>query len=162
MTTEAGLLAALGSLSYATAATQAGRVSYYFSNRVYLLVGMHIAMAAGLGIVFIAWRLAVALLGVTIMGIGFGLSLSLYRSMITELAPSSSRGGLVSLAESGGRFTSTVTPIMMGTAIAVLTSWLGFAASVRVVGVSIGLLASTIGVIALLLASLSMPIQHAG
>ena len=161
-TTEAGLLAALGSLSYATAATQAGRVSNHFSNQVYLLVGMHISMAAGLGIVFIAWRLAVALLGVTIMGIGFGLSLSLYRSMITELAPSSSRGGLVSLAESGGRLTSTVTPIMMGTAIAVLTSWLGFAASVRVVGVSIGLLASTIGVIALLLASLSTPIQHAG
>lgn len=147
--TDAGILAALGSLSYATAATQAGRISALFDSRLYPLVVMNVAMAGGMAIVFLANSLPTAYFGVVVMGAGFGLSLSLYRSIITNLAPPSLRGGYVSLAEGVGRFTSTMAPIVMGAAIAVATQWLGFQASVRAVGVGIGALTSTVAILAL-------------
>lgn len=156
---QAGLLAALASLSYATAATQAGRITAAFESRLYPLVAMNVAMAAGLGIIFATESLAVAFVGVTLMGVGFGVVLSLYRSIITNLAPPTLRGGLVSLGEGVGRMTSTVTPILMGAAIAVATQWVGFAEAVRLVGISTGVLAAAVAVVCLFLMSAAPPIR---
>ena len=147
--TEAGVLAALGSISYALSATQVGRISAFFDSRFYPLVGMNVAMGGGLALVFLADTLQLALLGAVVMGVGFGLSISIYRTIITNLAPPSLRGGLVSLAEGGGRFTSTLTPIVMGAGIAVASSTLGYEPAVRAVGVAVGVVAAGIAIAAL-------------
>ncbi|UHQ98590.1 MFS transporter (plasmid) [Natrinema zhouii] len=158
--TDAGLLAAIGSLTYALSATQAGRIFARFDSQFYPLVAMHAAMAGGLGVVFIAGSLPLAFVGVVLMGVGFGISLSLYRSIITNLAPPSFRGGLVSLAESGGRVTSTFTPVVMGGAIAIAMQWMAFDAAVQIVGIGTGLAAASVGVGSLILAKFSPPIQN--
>ena len=147
--TQAGLLAALASVSYALAATQVGRISAWFDSRFYPLVGMNVAMAGGIAIVFLAGSLQVALLGAIVMGAGFGLSISLYRTIITNLAPASLRGGLVSLAEGGGRLTSTLTPIVMGGAIAIASRTLGYGPAVRAVGVGVGVFAGGLAIASL-------------
>ncbi|OYR57512.1 hypothetical protein DJ71_26225 [Halorubrum sp. E3] len=100
---EAGVLAALASLTYALAATQAGRIADVFDDRLYPLVAMNLSMGVGLALVFLARSLAVAAVGVVFMGAGFGLVLSIYRSVITTLPPADLRGGLVSLGEGSGR-----------------------------------------------------------
>lgn len=157
--TDAGLLAAIGSLTYALSATQAGRIFVRFDSQFYPLAAMHAAMASGLSIVFIAGSLPLAFIGVVLMGIGFGISLSLYRSLITNLAPPSFRGGLVSLAESGGRVTSTLTPVVMGSAIAISMQWISFDAAVQLVGIGTGMAAAGVGIGSLILAKYSPPVQ---
>jgi hypothetical protein len=45
---------------------------------------------------------------------------TLYRSTISTVAPEALRGSLVSLGESAGRIGSTVAPVVMGGAVAVV------------------------------------------
>ena len=156
---EAGVLAALASLTYALAATQAGRISALFDDRLYPLIATNLSMGAGLALVFLARSLAVAAVGVVFMGIGFGLVLSIYRSVITTLPPPDLRGGLVSLSEGSGRAAATMTPILMGVAVAVATSVLGFETAVRAVGVGTGVVSGGVGIACLLLMSASPPIR---
>jgi MFS family permease len=159
---EAGALAALASLMYALAASQAGRVSARFDDRLYPLIATNVAMGGGLALAFLARSLGVAAVGVAFMGIGFGLVLSIYRSVITTLPPADLRGGLVSLGEGSGRAGATATPIIMGVAIAVATGPLGFEAAVRAVGVGTGVLGAGAGIACLLLMSASPPIRMDG
>ncbi|QAU11620.1 MFS transporter [Halorubrum sp. BOL3-1] len=156
---EAGVLAALASLTYALAATQAGRIADVFADRLYPLVATNLSMGAGLALIFLAPSLAVAAAGVVFMGAGFGLVLSIYRSVITTLPPADLRGGLVSLGEGSGRAAATATPVFMGVAVAVATGPLGFETAVRAVGVGTGLLGGGVGVVCLLLMSASPPIR---
>jgi len=160
--TEAGVLAALASLTYALAATQAGRVAAHFDDRLYPLVATNLSMGGGLALAFLAESLAVAAVGVAFMGAGFGLVLSIYRSVITTLPPADLRGGLVSLGEGSGRAGATATPVVMGVAVAVATGPLGFEAAVRAVGVGTGLLGAGVGIACLLLMSASPPIRMEG
>jgi len=160
--TEAGILAALASLTYALAATQAGRVAAHFDDRLYPLVATNLSMGGGLALAFLAESLAVAAVGVAFMGAGFGLVLSIYRSVITTLPPADLRGGLVSLGEGSGRAGATATPVVMGVAVAVATGPLGFEAAVRAVGVGTGLLGAGVGIACLLLMSASPPIRMEG
>ena len=51
---EAGLLVTLGSVSYAVAASQAGRVTAWFESRRTPMIGMFLAFGAGLGVVAVA------------------------------------------------------------------------------------------------------------
>ncbi|MFC7323607.1 MFS transporter [Halorubrum rutilum] len=155
----AGALAAIASLTYALAATQAGRIADVFDDRLYPLVATNLSMGAGLALTFLAPSLAVAAVGVAFMGIGFGLVLSIYRSVITTLPPAELRGGLVSLGEGSGRAAATATPVIMGVAVALATRPLGFEAAVRAVGVGTGLLGGGVGVACLLLMSASPPIR---
>jgi len=159
---EAGILAALASLTYALAATQAGRVAAHFDDRLYPLVATNLSMGGGLALAFLAESLAVAAVGVAFMGAGFGLVLSIYRSVITTLPPADLRGGLVSLGEGSGRAGATATPVVMGVAVAVATGPLGFEAAVRAVGVGTGLLGAGVGIACLLLMSASPPIRMEG
>jgi len=160
--TEAGVLAALASLTYALAATQAGRVAAHFDDRLYPLVASNASMGGGLALAFLSGSLAVAAVGVAFMGAGFGLVLSIYRSVITTLPPADLRGGLVSLGEGSGRAGATATPVVMGVAVAVATGPLGFEAAVRAVGVGTGVLGAGVGIACLLLMSASPPIRMGG
>ena len=155
----AGGLAALASLAYALAASQAGRVADRFDDRLYPLVATNLSMGVGLALAFLAPSLPVAAAGVALMGIGFGLVLSTYRSVITALPPPDLRGGLVSLGEGSGRAAATVTPIAMGAAVAVGTAWVGFETAVRAVGVGAGVVSAGVGVACLLLMSAAPPIR---
>lgn len=157
--TEAGILAALASLTYALAASQAGRIAALFEDRLYPLVATNLSMGGGLTLTFLAPSLAVAAVGVVFMGIGFGLVLSIYRSVITTLPPADLRGGLVSLGEGSGRATATATPVVMGVAVAVTTTSLGFETAVRAVGVGTGVVSASVGIACLFLVSSSPPIR---
>ena len=159
---QAGVLAALASLTYALAATQTGRISAVFDDRLYPLIAANASMGAGIGLVFLATALPLAALGVILMGAGFGIVLSIYRSIVTDLAPPELRGGLVSLSEGTGRASATLTPILMGGAIAVAGSWLGFVPAVRAVGVATGIVGAVGGIGCLVLMSRAPPIRLDG
>ncbi|TKX73959.1 MFS transporter [Halorubrum sp. GN11_10-6_MGM] len=159
---EAGALAALASLTYALAATQAGRIAEVFDDRLYPLLALNLSMGTGLGLAFLARSLAVAAVGVALMGVGFGLVLSIYRSVITTLPPPDLRGGLVSLGEGSGRAAATATPVVMGVAVALATRPLGFEAAVRAVGAGAGVVGAGVGIVCLLLMSASPPIRMEG
>ncbi len=156
---EAGILAALASLTYALAASQAGRIADLFDDRLYPLIATNLSMGAGLALTFLAPSIAVAAVGVVFMGAGFGLVLSIYRSVITTLPPADLRGGLVSLGEGSGRAAATATPVVMGVAVAVASAALGFETAVRAVGVGTGVVSAGVGIACLLLMSTSPPIR---
>ncbi|MEF8758038.1 MAG: MFS transporter [Halobacteriales archaeon] len=155
---EAGLLAALGSVSYAISATQAGRIAALYDSRVVPMLVLNGALAGGIAVVFLAPSLPVAYAGMVLSGLGLGSLMSIYRSIITGLAPTSLRGGLVSLGEAVGRLAVTIAPIAMGAGIAVGTPRLGFATSIQVVGVGTGVVAASVGVAGILVARASPPI----
>jgi MFS family permease len=142
---EAGLLVTLGSVSYAVAASQAGRVTAWFGSRRAPMVGMFLALGAGLGVVAAAPSVPVSGLGVVLLGVGFGTLGSLYRSIMTGLAPEALRGGLVSLSESVGRIGITVAPVAMGALVATLRPSLGLPTAVRLTLVAVGVVGAVVG-----------------
>ena len=154
---QAGLLTAVGSVAFAGAASQAGRVTEVFDSRFYPLVAANCCLTAGLAVVLFAPGVPVAAAGILVTGVGFGLALSLYRSIVTGLAPQSLRAGLVSVAEAGGRVTATATPVAMGAAVAALAPGLGFGPALRVVGLGVAAVGGGGGVLCLLVARLSPP-----
>lgn len=156
---QAGLLVAVTSIAHAGAATQAGRITALFESRLWPLVGATVSMAIGLVVIGLAPVLPVALLGGLGVGAGFGVSLSLYRSVITGFT-TSFRGGLVSTGSSLGRIAATVAPLAMGAAVSVLTGPLGFVTAVRWTVVGTGLLSGAIGVLCLVIARMSPPITR--
>lgn len=156
---QAGVLAAILSTSYAIAATQAGRITARFDSRLYPLIAMNVSLAAGTVIVFLAPTIWIAYGGIVFMGAGFGVLLSIYRSIVTDLAPPDLRGGLVGITEPMGRIASTITPIAMGAGIALGTPRVGFATSIQLVGVSTGLIAAAVGIVCLLVLSASPPVR---
>lgn len=155
---QAGLLVALGSLTYATAASQAGRVTAHFDSRVPPMLGMFAALGVGMGLIALAPTVLLSGVGVVAIGTGFGMLGSLYRSIMTGLAPGQLRGGLVSLSESVGRVGITIVPIVMGAAIAFLRPSLGLPTAVRVTVAGVGALAATVGIVTVLLGDVD-PVQ---
>jgi MFS family permease len=152
---QAGLLTAIGSVAFAGAASQAGRVTAFFDSRFYPLVAANCCLTVGLAAVLFAPAIPVAAAGILVTGVGFGLTLSLYRSIVTGLASQSLRAGLVSVAEAGGRVTATATPVAMGAAVAALAPQLGLGPAVRVVGLGAALVGGGGGILCLLVARLS-------
>lgn len=73
----------------------------------------------------------VAAIGIAVAASGFGVSLSLYRSILAGFAPETLRGGLISLGESLGRVGATSAPILMSSFIGILEPTYGFAAALR-------------------------------
>lgn len=157
---QAGMLAAVGSLSYATSVMQAGRLTAYFDNQLYLLVGMNVTLAAGMIAIFLATSIWIAFVAIVLMGVGFGVLLSIYRSIMTNLAPPSLRGGYVSLGEGFGRITATTTPIGMGAGIAIGIPIIGAKTSIRFVGMGSGVVAAAIGIVCLLVLSATPPVRY--
>ncbi|MEF8842110.1 MAG: hypothetical protein V5A62_10870 [Haloarculaceae archaeon] len=67
---EAGLLVTVGSVSYAAAASQAGRITAGFGSRRTPMIGMFLALGAGLGVVAAAPSVPVSGVGVVLLGVG--------------------------------------------------------------------------------------------
>jgi MFS family permease len=139
---RAGAFVALASLVYALVASQAGRVTARFDTRLYPLLGGNASLGAGLVCFALAPGVATAAVGVSLTGVGFGVTMSLYRSVITGLAPQHLRAGVVSVAEAGSRVSATFTPVVMGVGLSALTPAMGFAPAVRAVVVGAGVLAA--------------------
>ena len=154
---EAGLLVALGSFAYATAASQAGRVTSLVDSRFLPLVGAHTLLGAGFVLVLYAPGLGVAAVGILCSGAGFGTALSLYRSIVTGLAPQRLRAGLVGVSESNGRLVATLTPVLMGGLISILAPQVGFGTAVQLSGVLAAALGGGGGVCCLLVARVAGP-----
>jgi MFS family permease len=154
---EAGVLVAVNSVGLAVGGSQAGRITERFDSRLWPLAGANLLLAAGVSTVAFAPVLAVAVAGAAVLGLGFGVSLSLYRSVVTGLAPANLRGGLVSVSESGGRVASTVTPVAMGWVAAAAAPSLGLLGGVRLAAAGTGAVALVGGSLALAVARLSPP-----
>jgi MFS family permease len=154
---QAGLVVAVNSGVYAAAASQAGRITARFDSRLVPLVGTNAAMGLGLAVVALTPSVVVAGVGSGLLGIGFGITLSLYRSIATGLAPDDLRGGLVSLAESVIRVGATAAPVVMGAAIAAAKPEFGFATATRWTVLGTGLVASGVGIAGLLVMDATYP-----
>lgn len=152
---QAGVLAGIGSFVFAVAASQAGRITALVDSRFYPLIVSNVFLGLGFVIVLFAPGLVVATIGITIVGIGFGITLSLYRSIITGLAGASLRAGLVSLAEAGSRLMVTLTPIAMGGVVAVATSRFGFGPAIQFAGVGVAFVTTCGGLLCLWIAHIS-------
>ena len=155
---QAGVLVAVASVAHATAATQAGRITALFDSRYWPLVGATCAMGVGLAVIGWAPAFAVALVGGVCIGLGFGVSLSLYRSVITGYT-TTLRGGLVSLGASLGRVTATATPLAMGGAVALSSDSVGFVTAVRWTVVGTAVVGGTLGVLCLVVARASPQVR---
>lgn len=156
--TQAGILFGLASVVYAMSASQTGRLTAIFSDRYRLLIIANVLMTLGTIFIFLAPVLPVAVAGVVIIGIGFGVSVPLYRTLLTGFAPGHLRAGLVSLASTGGRLLAVLTPIAMGVLIAVLTPRLGFAGAVQIAGLGAALVGGGGGIMLVLVAMVSPPV----
>jgi ACDE family multidrug resistance protein len=148
----AGALVGVASVASSAGGAQVGRLTAAFeTRRVPLLAG---TAASGLGLcgIALAPSLPVAGVGAVVIGVGFGVVLTLYRSTISTLAPAELRGSLVSVGESVGRVGSTLTPVVMGVAVAVATPRYGFEAAVRGTLLAVVGGAVAVGAVAIVLA----------
>jgi ACDE family multidrug resistance protein len=152
---QAGVLAGIGSVCFATAAGQAGRITSFYDSRLAPLIVANVCLGGGFLVVLYAPGLAVASVGIATLGLGFGVVLSLYRSLLTGVAPETLRAGIVSVAESGGRVMDTVTPLAMGALITFMTPALGFTGAMRFAGIGTAVVGGVGGIVCLLIASRS-------
>jgi ACDE family multidrug resistance protein len=116
---EAGALVAVASVASAVATTQVGRLTARFGATIPTFAGLTLS-GAGLSLVAVAPSVPVALAGGALIGGGFSVAITLYRTAITGLGEQAIRGGLVSVGESVGRVGSTTAPIVTGAAVAFL------------------------------------------
>lgn len=158
---QAGLLVAVGSLTFAAVASQAGRITALFDSRFVPLAIGNLTLTAGFTVVFAVPDLWVATVGIVVGCVGFGTLLSLYRSVITGLGPDHLRAGLVSFAEAGGRVSNTLTPIVMGAAIGAATPVVGFGPALQLTGLGATLVGGGVGTVCLLVARYSPPVSVA-
>ena len=156
---QAGILVAVNSTGLAVGGSQAGRITERFDSRLWPLALANVALGVGLVVVAFAPTLAVGVVGAAVLGVGFGVSLSLYRSVVTSLAPAHLRGGLVSISESGGRVASTVTPIAMGAVVTFAEAELDFGLleAVQLAAVGAAVVAVVGGTLALVVARFTRP-----
>ncbi len=135
---QAGLLVTINSTALALGGSQTGRITAAFDSHLWPLTAANVGLGGGLALAALAPSLSAAAVGAALLGAGFGISLSLYRSIITGLARPTLRGSLVSVAESLGRVGSTITPVGMSALIVGLTPGLGFGDAVRWTAVGVG------------------------
>lgn len=158
-TFHAGLLVAIFSMVYAGAATQSGRITAAVESRALPLIAANAAIGVGLVLFVTAPSIPIAGVAATCLGVGVGLTFSLYRSIITGYAPSALRGGLVGLGESLGRLAASVTPIAVGLALAWLEPVLGTATSIRLTIGIVGAVGALVGALAILAITRSPPLN---
>lgn len=147
---QAGLLVGVGSLCYAVASSQTGRITELFDSQYIPLLVANGLLLVGFNIVLFAPSFLFAFVGIAISGVGFGTLLSLYRSLITNLVPPYFRAGIVSIAEANGRLVATITPLAMGVVITVWEPTIGFSSALQLAGVGATLIGGGGGIICLL------------
>lgn len=149
---QAGVLAAVGNLVFAFVGSQTGRIAAAFDSPFRPLLLGNSLLGGGLVVVLFAPNVAGAVLGITIAGVGFGIMITLYRSITTRLSKPRLRGGIVSVAAAGSRLSATVTPIAMGAVIAYSEPTMGLAAAIRLAGLGAVAVGAGGGVLCLLVA----------
>lgn len=159
---HAGLLYALMSLSAAISASQLGRLMARGRSRYSLLAGANTFILLGFPIIVFAPSLVVAAVGTIVLGGGIGLAVTLYRSTLASMAPSSVRTGVVSLGATGGRFVGTMTPIAMGGLLALLTPVMSFTPAVQLTGIAVAIVGGGGGIVCTLAARASPPLERRG
>lgn len=159
---QAGILASVLFFTFATSASQAGRITSAFESRLYPLLGGNVSLGLGFAIVLLAPGIGTATVGTLAIGVGFGIMGTLYRSIITDLAPEEHRAGLVGISEAGGRITNTLIPLVMGGVITILSPTVGLGAALQTAGFVVALLGAGGGIICLLVASISAPVSMDG
>lgn len=155
---QAGFYVALFSVVFAGAATQSGRVVSNFERNVVPLVVANLFLGGGLVTFALASSAAISTVAVFLMGVGVGVAFSLYRTIITGLAPQELRGGLVSLTESFGRLVATLTPLAIGLALTLLEPVVGLERALQGSIVLAGLLSGVVGSASVVLARVSPPV----
>lgn len=153
----AGALLSVTSLVFALAASQAGRVTALFDRRFVPLVGANVCLGGGFALTVFAPSVVVAGVGMAVSGLGFGVLVSLYTSLLTGLAPPDLRGGLISLGATASRTVGTVTPVALGALVSVTTPTLGFAGAVRTAGLAAVFVGAGGSLLCYLVASVSPP-----
>jgi MFS family permease len=154
----AGMFITVVSVVYAITASQAGRVTAYFSSRAVPLVVANLLMGGGLATTAVAPSIIVAVTASGVMGIGIGLAFSLLRSVLTGLAPEQFRGGLVGVGESVIRLANSLAPITVGAIVTLLTGGGPDAVAIRHGLLIVGIGAAVIGSAAMAIASVSRPV----
>ncbi|MFB6079951.1 MAG: MFS transporter [Haloferacaceae archaeon] len=149
----AGVVVAVASLGSAVGATQVGRLTAAVGGRRLPLLGAGTAAAVGLAGVALAPSVPLAALGAVAVGAGFGVSITLYRSEMTRLAPARRRGSLVSVGESVGRLGSTAAPVVAGTLVVLARPTLGFDGAVRAALLAVTAGALVVGTVCVLAAT---------
>lgn len=147
--TQAGILAGGASLTMAITASQSGRMTSLLDSRINLLIVANAAMGGGVVVLLFSPSFIIALLGIAGTGAGLGIMYSIYRSIITDLAPDPIRGSMVSISEAFGKFTVTLTPIVMGAIISALTTQIGLQLAVQLVCLATAVTVSVAGIVCL-------------
>lgn len=154
---QAGVLVALGNIGFALGASQVGRLLSVFRGKFGALAASNVSLGVGFVGFLFAPRPAFAVPWIALAGAGFGVSLALYRSYLTELAPEQLRAGLVSLGASGARVTTTATPIAIGIVIDVASPAIGEAAAIQLAGTGTAVVGGVGGIALLLFALVVKP-----
>lgn len=128
---HAGLLASGATVVYALTGSFAGRIVSQTSSVFYPLVGGNASLMVGLSIFAVSVSLPIAAVGTVFIGIGVGLTFTLYRSIITTYAPVERRGSLVSLSEGLAHLVMALTPLGVGLLIELTSSTVGFTFALR-------------------------------
>lgn len=152
---QAGIIYTVASLFMALAASQVGRFAGIIGNRYSLLIGANVSLGGGLVIFSFATDIPIAILGGMGVGVGMGITIPLYRTLITDFAPKSVRAGLVSLGSAGSRLMATVTPIATGLIIASATPIVGVETAIKLAGLGAGVIGGGAGLICVIVALLS-------
>lgn len=160
---QAGLLVTVGSTILAIVASQAGRITDIFDNRFLPLAGASLCLTLGLTVLLVAPTIGVAMVGTALVGVGTGITLSLYRSVITGMAPPSLRAGVVSISESASMLAATLTPVVMSALITALSPAVGFTMGVKLAGVAIAVVGGigSLGSLAVARGSAPLPTREA-
>lgn len=148
---KAGLLLAVGSVSYAVGGSQAGRARSAFGNYLYPLIGAHVCLGIGLALAAFAPTIHVAGISAALVGVGL-MSIPLYRSILADIAHREVRGGLISFGEAWSRTNVTLAPLIVGGAIGVFEQEFGIIAAIRWAFLGVGATGSLLGIACLLLA----------
>lgn len=155
---QAGLLVAIGNLIFAGGASQVSRIRSWFQGKFYSLVVANLLLVVGFIGFFLAPQVDFAVPGIALAGVGFGITISMYRSYLTELAPEHLRAGIVSLGAAGARVTATLTPIMMGMVIDILTPVFGQISAIQIAGICSAIIGGMGGIVCLTIVSVSDPV----
>ena len=155
---QAGALVAVGNLCFAAGASQVARLVEFVGNKFQSLITTNFMMAIGFFGFLFSPTASFSVPWVALTGAGMGLSISLYRSYITELSPTSLRAGVVSLGASGARVSATVSPILMGLFIEYATPAIGQTLALQLAGVGVAIIGGFGGIACLLIAARSAQI----
>ncbi len=156
---QAGVLYAVWSIISALGASQGGRITQMIRTRYPALFVSHFCLGFGMLIVVFSPQLYITGIGTVIGAFGSGLSITMYRSLLTEFSPADLRAGIVSIGATGGRFTGTVTPVLFGGVLAVMTPVVGLPSAIHLAGIGAAIIGGGGGMLGVLIAMKAPPVS---